>query len=239
MLLLLDEKGRSYLVKAGNDLHTNYGVVTATDIKKFKPGSTVKSNMGHAFRILEPDVTDFLKKAKRGPQAVTLKDCAMITGYTGISSGSKVVEAGVGSGLLSMFIANVIAPAKLVSYEVRQDFAEIAKANFKKFKIGNVRVKLDDIYEGIKEKKLDLIVLDLPEPWNVTQHAKKSLNVGKYIVSYSPSIEQSKRFFDSLGEDFLSETFETLKRDWKMETVRPHTRMLGHTGFLTVARWLG
>ncbi|MFH0859756.1 MAG: tRNA (adenine-N1)-methyltransferase [Candidatus Altiarchaeota archaeon] len=238
MLLLLDEKGRTYLLQEGKDLHTNYGLITSKQLSRGKPGSVVRSNTGHAFRILEPDVTDFLRKAKRGPQAVTLKDCSLIAGFTGIRSGSRVVEAGVGSGVLSIFLANIIAPAKLVSYEIREDFASIAKENFKRFGVKNVTVRLGDISAGIKEKKLDLVVLDLPEPWNVTEHAKKALKTGGYVVSYSPSIQQSKKFHDSLGEDFRSETFEAMKREWNMDTVRPHTRMLGHTGFLTVARLL-
>lgn len=236
MFLLVDEKGRTYLVKGTEDLHTNYGVVKAKDLKK--TGAVVESHMGHRFRVLKPNITDFMSKAKRGPQAVTPKDCALISGFTGIKSGSRVVEAGTGSGILSMFLANVIAPRKLITHEIRDDFAKIARENFKKFGITNVQIKRKDIYQGISEKNLDLIVLDLPEPWLVVAHAKKSLKVGGYIVSYSPSIEQSKKFHDALN-GFRTETFETLKREWKMETVRPHTRMLGHTGFLTVARWLG
>ena len=118
--------------------------------------------------------------------------------------------------------------------------ADIAKENFNKAGIKNVRIKMRSIYEGISEKDRDAIILDLPEPWLVVGHAKKSLRVGGYLVSYSPSIEQSKRFFDALGDGvFYSENIECLVRNWDMRVVRPHSRMLGHTGFITFARFLG
>jgi tRNA (adenine57-N1/adenine58-N1)-methyltransferase len=163
----------------------------------------------------------------------------MIAACTGIKSGSKVVDAGVGSGLLSMYLAHIVAPEKLVAYEVREDFAEIAKTNFARFGFENIEVRLQSVYEGIKEKKLDLVSLDLPEPWLAVPAAKKALRVGGYISSYSPSIEQNKKFVDALGEDFTQETFETMYRSWKMDSVRPDSRMIGHTGFITIARKLG
>jgi tRNA (adenine57-N1/adenine58-N1)-methyltransferase len=220
-------------------LHTSYGVIKKEVLSQCKPGEVVESNIGKKFRVIEPAIIDFIHKAKRGPQAVTLKDCGIIVAKTGIKSKSKVVEAGAGSGLLSMFLANAVKPGKLVSYEVREDFAEIARKNFERFGIKNVELKVKDIYAGIDEKDLDAVILDLPEPWLVVEHAKVSLKTGGYFVSYSPSITQSKRFYDTLGEDFLSETLETLERSWNMKTVRPDTRMLGHTGFITIARKLG
>ncbi|MBM3309624.1 MAG: methyltransferase domain-containing protein, partial [Candidatus Altiarchaeales archaeon] len=220
------------------DFHTKYGFLTEAQLKKAKPGDVLESNTGRKFFVSTPNVTDFVQKAKRGPQAMTLKDLSLIAGFTGLHSGSKVVEAGTGSGVLSIFIANIIAPAKLVSYEIREDFAEIAKKNFEKFGIKNIEVRMKDIYQGIDEKNLDLVSLDLAEPWLAVPHATKALKVGGYLSSYSPSISQSKKLVDALGENFQQETFETLKREWKMDAVRPHTQMLGHTGFLTIARLL-
>lgn len=238
MMLIVDDRGNTYLIKGDADFHTKYGFLGAEQLKKAKPGSVLEANTGRRFHVLNPNVTDFVQKAKRGPQAMTLKDCSLIAGYTGLRSGSRVVEAGTGSGVLSIFLANIIAPAKLVSYEIREDFAGIATKNFEKFGIKNIEVKNKDIYLGIDEKDLDLVSLDLAEPWLAVPHAKKALKVGGYLSSYSPSISQSKKLVDALGEDFQQETFETLKREWKMDAVRPHTQMLGHTGFLTVARLL-
>ena len=239
LILLVDEKGSTYLVKASADVHTKYGFIKADELLKAKFGDELKSNIGKKFRVLSPDAVDFFHKAKRGPQAVTLKDCGMIVAKTGIASGSNVLEAGTGSGLLSMFLANILRPGKLLTYEVREDFAEIARKNFERFGIKNIELKMKNIYDGIDEEDLDAIILDLPEPWLVAEHARKSLTPGGYLVSYSPSITQSKRLHDVLEEDFTPETLETIVRTWNMKTVRPNTRMLGHTGFITIARFLG
>ena len=139
----------------------------------------------------------------------------------------------------TMFLANLVYPEKITGYEIREDFRKIANENFKKASIKNVEIKLKDIYEGIDERELDLICLDLPEPWMVVPHALDSLKIGAYLVSYSPSIEQSKHFYDALIESkgrFLIETIECLVRNWDLKTVRPHSRMLAHTGFMTIAR---
>lgn len=238
MYLLMDEKGRKYLVKGDKEVHTNYGVIKPEQLTEENLGTIIETHQGRRFNLIKPNILDYMEKAKRGPQAMTPKDCAVISGYTGICTGSKVVEAGVGSGILSMFFANKISPSTLVSYEIRTDFAKIAQDNFDRFDIKNVEIKMKDIYEGIDEKDLDLVSLDVPEPWRAIEPATKSLKIGGYITSYSPSIEQNKKFCDALGEGFSHETFETIQRDWDMEVVRPFSRMIAHTGFITVARLL-
>jgi tRNA (adenine57-N1/adenine58-N1)-methyltransferase len=238
MILLIDDRGNTYLIKGDADFHTKYGFLTGEQLRNAAVGDVLEANTGRKFHVLSPNITDFVRKAERGPQAMTLKDLSLIAGFSGIHSGSRVLEAGTGSGVLSIFIANLVAPEKLVTYEIREDFAEIARKNFAKFGITNIEVKNKDVYQGMDETGLDLVSLDLAEPWLAVPHAKTALKVGGILSSYSPSISQSKKLFDALGEDFQQETFETLKREWKMDAVRPHTQMLGHTGFLTIARLL-
>jgi tRNA (adenine57-N1/adenine58-N1)-methyltransferase len=235
MKLLVDRKGRRYLVRDGEDLHTNYGMVSAADIAGAEAGSVVESNRSQRFSVLEPDIIDFIGKARRGPQAMTLKDMSLIAGYAGLHGGSMVVEAGTGSGLLTMYLAHIVSPAEVVTYEVREDFAAIARGNFERFDVKNVVLKLKDIYEGIEEKNLNAVVLDLAEPWRVVPNLKESLKVGGRLVSYSPSINQSRQLTEVL-DNYMHETFECILRDWKPDRMSPDTRMLGHTGFLTVAR---
>lgn len=237
MRLLIDKKGRRYLVKEGADLHCNFGMVSGKDIGDAGVGEAVESNKGESFTVLEPDILDHIAKARRGPQAMTLKDMALVAGYAGLRSGSKVVEAGAGSGLLSMYLASVVAPARLVSYEVREDHAAIVSENLERFGVGNVELKVKDVYEGIDENDLDAVVLDLAEPWRCVPHLDGSLRPGGRLISYSPSINQSRQLADAL-DGYLQETFECILRNWKPGTMRPDTRMLGHTGFLTVARKL-
>ncbi|MFC2162342.1 tRNA (adenine-N1)-methyltransferase [Candidatus Altiarchaeota archaeon] len=231
----MDHKQKTYLVGDGSDLHTKYGVVKAQDIMDSPLGGTLKSNTGIGFTVLEPDILDYIRKARRGPQAMTLKDMSLITGYAGLRSGSKVVESGTGSGLFTMFLAHVIYPEKVATYELREDFADIASSNFSRFGIENIELKLRDIYEGIDEQGLDAVLLDLTEPWKAVEHARSSLKVGGRLISYSPSINQSRQFAEVL-DGFSYETFETILRHWKEPSMRPDTKMIGHTGFLTVAR---
>ncbi|MBD3389102.1 MAG: tRNA (adenine-N1)-methyltransferase [Candidatus Altiarchaeales archaeon] len=237
MKLLIDEKGRKYLLGEGKDLHCNYGMIRAKDIEKAGVGGLVESNKGRKFNVLEPDILDFISKAKRGPQAMTLKDMGLISGYAGLESGSRVLEAGTGSGLLTMYLAHIVRPADVITYEVREDHARVARENFERFGIGNVDSRIGDLYDGIGEEGLDAVLLDLTEPWRVVPHLEGSLRVGGRLVSYSPSINQSRQLADVL-EGYMHETFECILRHWKADTMRPDTRMLGHTGFLTVARKL-
>jgi tRNA (adenine57-N1/adenine58-N1)-methyltransferase len=224
MYLLIDEKDRKYLVKGDKDVHTNYGVIVASKLCEENVGRVIESHQCHKYRLIKPNILDYMEKAKRGPQAMTPKDCAMISTFSGIGPGSKVLEAGVGSGVLSMYLANLISPATLTSYEIREDFAKIALGNFEKFGITNVAIKMKNIYEGIDE------------PWRAIEPAIGALKIGGYISSYSPSIEQNKKFCDALGDCFTHDTLETIQRDWDMEVVRPFSRMIAHTGFITIAR---
>lgn len=237
MKLLIDSKRRKYLVEDGQDLHCSMGHVKAADILDAGVGGLVKSNKGDTFNIIEPSVLDYIKKAKRGPQAMTIKDMALATGYAGIRSGSRVVEAGTGSGLFTMYLASVVYPEKVCTYELREDFFNLAKKNFIRFGAENITQKMGDIHEGIDESGLDAVFLDLAEPWMVVPHLSKSLGIGGTLVSYSPSINQSRQLCEQL-DGFMASTFETLLRNWKAFQMSPDTRMLGHTGFLTVARKL-
>lgn len=237
MILLIDEKGRRYLIREGEDLHCSYGMVKWGDVLAAGTGGVVKSNMGAGFNIIGPSILDFIGKAKRGPQAMTLKDMGLIVAYSGIHSGSRVLEAGTGSGLFTMYLAHIVYPAQVVTYEVRDDFQKIALKNFEKFGITNVKPQLRDIYEGVDEIDLDAVLLDLTEPWRVVPVIKEKLKVGGTLVSYSPSINQSRQLAEVL-DDYQHETFETILRHWKATKMSPDTRMLGHTGFLTVARKL-
>ncbi|MFH1055566.1 MAG: tRNA (adenine-N1)-methyltransferase [Candidatus Altiarchaeota archaeon] len=236
MKILIDRKRRRYLVKDGEDLHSNWGKVSASDIASTQPGGMVESNTSQKFRVLEPNILDYIAKAKRGPQAMTLKDMSIEVGYAGIRSGSRVLEAGTGSGLFTLYLAYVVAPETVVTYEVREDFADIARKNFERFGVKNVKLEVRDIYAGVDERGLDAVFLDLAEPWLAVPHVKDALKVGGILVSYSPSINQSRQLVDVLEGGYMHETFECMLRDWKADKMSPDTRMLGHTGFITVAR---
>ncbi|WP_048055488.1 tRNA (adenine-N1)-methyltransferase [Methanotorris igneus] len=265
--MLVDERGKKYLIdkkleRFGNDL----GVV---DLKGKKEGVIVKSHKGHEFYLVEPTIYDIVKKMKRTVTTLLPKDIGLIITHLGIREGETVVEAGTGSGALTIYLANAVGKTgKVITYEKRPEFAKVARKNLeiaglvrKNQKIiglderdvdedenseeeeglYNVIQKIGDVTKGIEEKDVDVIVLDLPDPWNVVPHAKKALNKARgRIATYVPYIEQAKKTVEALKEHgfFDIHTYECLVREIEISEkgVRPSTRMIGHTGYITVAR---
>jgi len=238
-LILLSKEGKKFFVKDINaDYHCQFGFVTAADLKKAKPGVEVKTNKGESLVVLKPTFIDLYQKIKRGPQIIAAKDIGSIIAETGINKTSIAVDAGGGSGALCFFLANICK--KITTYEIREDFTKLLEENKKFLSAKNITIKNKNIYEGIDEKNIDLITLDLPEPWLALKHAEKALVPGGFLISYSPSIPQVSDFVAALkGTPFIHlKTKEVLERKWEIEErkIRPFTQMLGHTGFLTICR---
>jgi tRNA (adenine57-N1/adenine58-N1)-methyltransferase len=230
VLIRLDK--RFYWIEG--DLHTNYGVVKEKDLKG--SDNVVKSHEDKEFLMFDANFIDQFEKIKRGPAIMTPKDIGIIISNTGIGKDSVVLDAGTGCGVTASLLARVVK--KVITYEVNNDFFNLAKKNFEFLEIKNVEQKNSDVYEGIAEKDLDLITLDLPEPWKILKHAHKSLKSGCFLVSYLPTITQVGELASSC-EGFLHEkTLEILEREWHVEgkKVRPKSQMIGHTGFLVFLR---
>lgn len=187
-------------------------------------------------------IPELFRKLARGPQIVTLKDAGIIAAYTGLSPGDLVVDAGAGSGFLAIFLGNIVRPkGRVVSYEVREDFAKIAARNVKKADLGKyVEVKNRDIFKGIDEKDVDVITLDMPEPWHAIDHAFKALKKGGYLVSYLPTVEQMSRFVLLCGKKGLrhEQSVECIVREMSVKEsgTRPETKGLMHTAYLSFFR---
>lgn len=243
MKLLIDQRGRRYLVKKGKDLHTNYGVVKGAEIEKCESG-VLKSHLNKKFTVLNPNLIDFIESMEKRAQVVYPKDSSLILGLTGICSGSKIVEAGSGVAGLTLMLANSVKPDGMVySYEIREEHLNEARKHIAEFNLQDyVEFKNKNIYDGIDERDVDLVVLDLGEPWLAIEAAAKSLKKSGFLVSYSPSVEQVKKFVVSLDERFSDiKTVESINREWEIseQRCRPKTRMIGHTGFITFARLIG
>jgi len=241
--LLIDKDGKRQLVDEGKDLHTHAGVIKAKDLEAVNYSGQVKTHTGKDFYILKPSIIDFIEKMEKRAQIIYPKDSAMIIGLTGLSSGSRVVEAGTGVAGMTLMLANAVRPeGKVYTYEIRPEHQAQAREHLEEASLLDyVEMKNQDIYAGIDEADLDAVVLDLPEPWLASEHAAKALRFGGYLVSYSPSIEQVKKFVTSLPKSFEeTNTMEVMLRDWEVsdQRVRPSTRMIGHTGFITIARKL-
>ena len=243
-VLLVDAKKRRYLLTLRVDaaFHTHVGIVAHNDLIGAHEGATVFGSTGRRFLVVRPTLAEMVLKMPRGAQVIYPKDLAAILMEADIAPGVRVLEAGVGSGALSMALLR--AGASVVGYELREDFANRAHNNVVAM-VGegaDYRVELRDVYEGIEERGLDRIVLDLPEPWRVIPRAEVALRSGGIICAYLPTINQTAQFRHALEESAfgMGATLEVLHRTWHVEdrSVRPDHRMVGHTGFLTTARLL-
>ena len=221
---------------SGDDLHTDAGKITKEDLEKGK--ETVKSHTQKEFRIHDATFHDQLEKIKRGPQVMLEKDMGMIITTCGIGKDSIVLEAGTGSGKLTATLAHTAK--KVITYEKEESNLNLAKKNVEFLKLKNVIFLKRDIYEGIKEKNLDAIILDLPEPFRVVSSAKKALKSGGFLVGFIPTIVQAESLVKKAEEEgFINvKTIELIEREWFIEgrKVRPKSQGL-HTGFICFFRY--
>ncbi len=243
-VLLIDRKGRRYLVTlaAGSEFHTHNGRVAHDDLIGQEEGFSARSTAGSRFSAVRPTLADFVLSMPRGAQVIYPKDLGPILMMADVFGGARVLEAGVGSGALSMTLLR--AGADVVGYELRPDFANRARSNVSAFlgsdAMARYRVEERDAYDGIEETGLDRVILDLPEPWRVVIHAAVALRPGGILLAYVPSIMQVAQLREALAASRfrMAETVEILVRTWHVEgqAVRPDHRMVAHTGFLTSAR---
>jgi tRNA (adenine57-N1/adenine58-N1)-methyltransferase catalytic subunit len=245
LVLLVDRKDRRYLfpLVAGKAFHSHSGLVEHDALIGGPAGVTVSSSGGASYLVVRPTLADVVLKMPRGAQVIYPKDLGPILLLADVFPGARILESGVGSGACSSALLR--AGADVVGYEVREDFAERARANVARFApavADRYDVQIRACYEGIDEEHLDRVVLDLPEPWQVVPHAERALRTGGILVAYTPTIGQASRLRQTLAESRFAfeETLEVLQRTWHIEgqSVRPDHRMVAHTGFLTSARLL-
>ena len=243
MKMILDERGKKYILKPGAEFQSDLGIVKADVLDNAQIGDEVKSHLDHSFKIVKPNVNDFIDLMERRCSILIKKDIGQVLAHTGLGAGSRVVDAGTGAGAIALHFGNVVGlEGKVFTYEVREDFAEVARRNIDNFGITNIEVKNKNIKEGIDEDNIDLIFLDLPKPFEIFEEVMESLNVGGWLAVYAPYIDQAEtsyRVAKKLGF-YDIEIIETLERGLEVRTqgVRPKTRMVGHSGYLLVARKL-
>ena len=244
--LFIDSKKRRYLVTLNpeGEFHSHAGFVPHTMIIGAEPGQVVESTKGARYTVLRPTLEDFVVEMPRGAQVIYPKDLAPMCMLGDIYPGVRVFETGIGSGALSMTMLRW--GAHITGLELREDFLNRATANVRSFlgeeALSRYNVGLGDSYEDVPDGTFDRVMLDLPEPWRVTATAEKILTPGGLLVAYTPSITQAVQVRESLGKDWVDQrTLEVLHRTWHIEgmAVRPDHRMVAHTAFLTVARFIG
>jgi tRNA (adenine57-N1/adenine58-N1)-methyltransferase catalytic subunit len=241
-VMLIDPKDRHYLVtlQPGGTFHTHAGIVNHDDVIGQQEGSRVAATTERAFLVLRPTLADVVLKMPRGAQVIYPKDLGAILLQADIAPGQRVLEAGVGSGALSMTLLR--AGASVHAYEIREEFARHAEKNVRAMLGDDVdyRIEIRDVTEGIEPRDLDRVLLDMPEPWRVVAHAQEALRPGGILLAYLPTINQTQQLRSALGAHrfALEETVEILRRTWHVDgrSVRPDHRMVAHTGFLTSAR---
>jgi tRNA (adenine57-N1/adenine58-N1)-methyltransferase len=243
ILLYLSQR-KTYLIKieAGKSFHTHKGFIKFDDLIGKDYGSCILSSLGIEFTVLKPLLRDFIMKSVRKTQITYPKDIALIVMFSGIGPGSRVVEAGTGTGALTTALAHYIKPdGKVYSYEIREEFLKTAEKNLKRADLFNfVELTNKDVTTGINESDIDSVILDLATPWLVVSHAYNALKPCGTIVSFSPTIDQIVKTVEALNENgFVDmETVECLMRGMQTERgkTRPQTLMTGHTGYITFAR---
>ena len=243
IFLYLDRK-RTYLVKveADKSFHTHKGYIQLGDLIGKEYGTRIASSMDIEFVALKPNIRDYIFKTNRRTQISYPKDISLIIMFSGIGPGSRVAEAGTGTGALTSAIAHYIKPAGHVyTYDIRQEFQKNAEKNLERAGLLEyVELKEGDVTEGIEEKDLDAVILDMATPWLVVPHAYTALKGSGVLVSFSPTIDQVVNAVEALTDyGFVGiETVETLMRFMQVVRgkTRPQTVMTGHTGYLTFAR---
>lgn len=246
-VLLIDQRGKRHLIflRKSETFHSDRGWISHDVIIGQPEGTWVRSSMGLRYVSLRPTLAEFVLDMPRGAQVIYPKDLAMILFWADVYPGCRVLEAGMGSGALTLALLRAVGPdGRVITYEQREEFARRALANIhmRSGEVTNLTVRLGPVEDGVAdEQPVDRVVLDLPEPWKLTQAMARVLRPGGILLSYVPTIIQSQQTAETLGRDrswALVETFETLFRPWNIEgqSVRPFHRMVAHTGFITVAR---
>ncbi len=247
MVLLEDSKRRRHMITLTEEgeFHTHTGVVPHRALLGQEEGVTVRTTRGSRLTALRPTLAEYVLKMPRGAQVIYPKDLGPIVMLADIFPGARVLESGVGSGALTMTLLRAVGPTgHVLGYELRDDFADRARRNVVGFLGPDVPLDIEvrDIYEGIDATDLDRIVLDLPEPWRVVEHAAKALRPGGILLSYLPTIGQVGLLREAIADSpfGMAESLEVLQRTWHVEgqSIRPDHRMVAHTGFLTHARLL-
>jgi tRNA (adenine57-N1/adenine58-N1)-methyltransferase catalytic subunit len=247
LVVLTDRKGRRYLVtlEPGAEWHSHAGVVSHDALLGASEGQAVRTNRNMEVVVLRPTREDFVLKMKRGAQVVYPKDQAMILSSADVRPGCTVVEAGAGSGALTLALLAAVGPTgRVVSFELRDDHAAIARRNVDRFHGGTPETwerRVGDVAVGLRDLRAHRVILDLLEPWAVVDAAAEALPPGGILLAYMPTVPQVMRCTEALWEDGRYtdvRTTETLVRPWDVDglAVRPAHRMVAHTAFLTTAR---
>ena len=244
---LTDQKGKIYsiTITPGKEWHTHKGWIIHDDLIGLPEGSVVSTSAGLKFTAFIPLLTDYVLSMPRGATIVYPKDAALIVGFADIFPGARVLEAGVGSGALTLSLLRAVGPTGSVhSVERREEFAANATSNIENYFGGrpaNWSLAIGSVQEQEFDHEFDRVILDMLAPWECVDMAAKVLRPGGVFMAYVATTTQLSATAEALKDDghFTEpESFESMVRGWHHEglAVRPQQRMIGHTGFLIFSR---
>ena len=244
---LTDAKGKLYSITLtqGSEWHTHKGMLKHDALVGLPEGSIVTTNQDLKFQAFRPLLTDYVLSMPRGATIIYPKDAAMILGVADVKPGIRVLEAGVGSGALSIYLLRAIGKEGVLhSVEIREDFAEISEKNVSSYFGGkpvNWNLTIGALQDQTYEADFDRVLLDMLTPWECLDVASKALVPGGVFMAYVATTTQLSKIAEAIKEsgNFTEpESSETIVRGWHHEglAVRPQHRMIGHTGFLIFAR---
>ena len=249
VLLLVEgrERRKTYVFRAREkaSYSTFAGAFRGSQLVGAAWGSRLELERGIAY-LLRPTLYDMMMHVyPRRSQVVYPKDASYMTSLAGLMPGMRVLEAGAGSGFLTIWIAAHVCPGGFVfTYEVRDDMIEVAFANVKAAGLeGCVKIKKGDVRDGVEERDLDAAFLDMPDPWEALPSVRKALKPSAPLVVFVPTANQVIKLLDAvsrLGGFAVQEVSEVIKREWeaRADALRPSVRMIGHTGIIVLLRSL-
>jgi len=241
-LVGLTHKHFIFTLKAGGDFQSHRGVLKHDDLIGKPWGSQVFSHMGAPFFLLQPSIADLLNDLPRTTQILYPKDIGYILIMMGIAPGQRVLEAGTGSGAMTIALAAAIGPAgKVISYEQKQDTQNLARKNIERVGLASrVDFKLRDIKEGFDETDAEAFFLDVQNPYDYIPQVRAALKPGGFFCTILPTFNQVEKTLHALKINRFAfvEVCEILLRFYKTDPnrIRPNDRMVAHTGFLMFGR---
>jgi len=241
------KKSHRFVVKLvrGEKISTHYGDIRHDQIIGLNPGSIVRSNIGYAFIALKPNLYSKIKNSKSfkfATQIIYPRDWGLIIAFSNIQNGSKIIELGTGSGALTLFLSNVIGPSGHIwSYDINPERLRIAERNLKELAVfQNYTLKVYEPSKGVEERDVDVVFIDIPEPWSVIKDAWYALSPSGFLIVYIPTFNQLQRVIQEvIRHGFVDlKVIEGFTREiqWKPYAIRPHLESYVFSAYLLFSR---